>query len=94
MPILKEIKFTNIFVCFLFKDGNIVLNVTSNSTRFFLVGDWGGIPVFPYRTIVEQNIAIYMNKIAKSLDVQFSLFVGDNFYFDGVANVSDKRFEV
>lgn len=59
-----------------------------------MVGDWGGIPIFPYRTIVEQNIAFYMSTIAKSLDVQFSLFVGDNFYFDGVANVSDKRFEV
>lgn len=75
-------------------DGSIELNVTGNSTRFFMIGDWGGIPVFPYRTLVEQNIAFYMSSQAKSSDVQFTLAVGDNFYFDGIANVSDKRFTV
>jgi hypothetical protein len=73
---------------------DIVLNVSDDTVRFFGLGDWGGLPVFPYRTIVEQNVALYMAKRAKELNVHFQLTLGDNFYFDGVTNSSDKRFIV
>jgi len=73
---------------------DIVLNVSDNTVRFFALGDWGGLPVFPYRTIVEQNVALYMARRAKELNIHFQLTLGDNFYFNGVTNSSDKRFIV
>jgi hypothetical protein len=73
---------------------DIVLNVSDKAVRFFALGDWGGLPVFPYRTIVEQNVALYMANRAKELNIHFQLSLGDNFYFNGVTNSSDKRFIV
>ena len=35
-----------------------------------------------------------MAQLAEHYDTQFQVALGDNFYFDGVANVSDKRFQV
>ncbi len=35
-----------------------------------------------------------MGKIADTLDTQFVLALGDNFYFDGVKDVDDPRFKV
>ncbi len=61
---------------------------------FFAIGDWGGLPDFPYRTVIEQNIAATMTKYAYMHNVKFQVALGDNFYFDGVKNDSDKRFKV
>lgn len=33
-----------------------------------------------------------MTSLAKLYDSKFQLALGDNFYFDGVKNVNDKRF--
>ncbi|CAF0755083.1 unnamed protein product [Brachionus calyciflorus] len=57
-------------------------------------GDWGGIPIFPYRTIVQQNVALFMHNVSKNMNVHFQLGLGDNFYFDGVKSVDDKRFKL
>ena len=64
------------------------------SVNFLVIGDWGGLPVTPYTTAVEQAIARQMGKFATSHDVQFILALGDNFYYDGVSNVNDPRFQV
>ena len=59
-----------------------------------MIGDWGGLPDFPYRTPIEKAIGNEMGKIADYLDIQFVLALGDNFYFDGVKDVGDPRFKV
>lgn len=58
------------------------------------MGDWGGLPDFPYRTPVEKAVARRMGVVAETLNTQFLLALGDNFYFDGVKDVDDKRFYV
>lgn len=59
-----------------------------------VIGDWGGLPFFPYRTPIEETVAIQMGKFADKSKAEFVLALGDNFYFDGVTNISDPRFQV
>ena len=68
--------------------------VAGDSLRFLVIGDMGGLPTWPYATPVEVGTADEMAKVAKQYSVQFILELGDNFYYDGVKNVEDKRFEV
>ncbi|XP_078620698.1 tartrate-resistant acid phosphatase type 5-like [Branchiostoma floridae x Branchiostoma japonicum] len=63
------------------------------SLRFMVLGDWGGLPAYPYRTGVEKDVAARMGKVAETMDYKFVLGLGDNFYFDGVQNEFDKRFQ-
>jgi len=70
-----------------------VQNNTGGSLRFMVLGDWGGLPEFPYRTPIESAIAGAMGRVAKDLDAQFIMALGDNFYFDGVKDVHDPRFK-
>lgn len=63
-------------------------------TRFFVVGDWGGLPFRPFETPSEVAIAGAMGKLGKELNTTFQLALGDNFYFDGVQTANDPRFEV
>ena len=72
----------------------IELNIKDEVAKFVAIGDWGGIDVFPYRTLVEENVALYMSNLAKDLGIHFQVALGDNFYFNGVSNSSDKRFYV
>ena len=58
------------------------------------MGDWGGLPDFPFRTPIEKAVAAEMGKIADQIDSKFTLALGDNFYFSGVKDISDKRFQV
>ncbi|KAK3752600.1 hypothetical protein QZH41_018799, partial [Actinostola sp. cb2023] len=60
---------------------------------FLVVGDWGGLNFFPYKTPIESAIAKQMGKTADELTAQFVVALGDNFYFDGVKNVDDERFQ-
>lgn len=69
------------------------LCLKEDEVNFFMIADWGGIPYFPYRTFIQQNIANLMNKLTKKMPVHFTLALGDNFYFDGVKNVNDPRFQ-
>lgn len=78
----------------LITDDNVVnVTIQGKSTQFFTIGDWGGLPVFPYRTIVEQTVSSQMAKFADHYQTQFQLALGDNFYFNGVKDVNDKRFK-
>ena len=66
----------------------------SDSLRFIVIGDWGGLPVSPYTTPNEIGVSKEMAKTADQFGSQFTLALGDNFYFDGVKNVEDPRFKV
>lgn len=50
--------------------------------------------MYPYVTPVETSVAKRMALLAETMNAQFVLALGDNFYFDGVKNVDDKRFKV
>ncbi len=63
-------------------------------TRFFVVGDWGGLPVTPFDTPSEVAVADAMGKMGVQLNTSFQLALGDNFYYNGVKAVDDPRFQV
>ena len=63
-------------------------------TRFFVIGDWGGLPFSPYETPSEVVVAKTMGKLGKKLNTSFQLALGDNFYFNGVQSATDSRFQV
>lgn len=69
-------------------------NAGDNSLAFLVIGDWGGLPLAPYATYVEQSCAKQMGLKAKENKTDFTLALGDNFYYDGVESVHDKRFKV
>ena len=68
--------------------------LTVDSLRFLVLGDWGGLPDWPFRTLVEQNVAKQMAAVTKTYGTKFNLALGDNFYYDGVTAVNDGRFQV
>jgi tartrate-resistant acid phosphatase type 5 len=65
-----------------------------STVSFVALGDWGGLPIYPFRTLVEQAVAKQMSQLAHAHDTQFQLALGDNFYFNGVKDANDKRFRV
>lgn len=74
---------------------DIAANKNDNGvTRFFAVGDWGGLPFLPYETPSEVAVAEAMGKLGKKLNTSFQLALGDNFYFEGVQSARDSRFQV
>lgn len=96
MAELKEIIACMVFICVVI---GIVLFATftpGNSrgdVSFLVIGDFGGLPIFPYKTAIEEAVAIQMGKYARNHSVDFVLTLGDNFYYDGVKNVKDRRFQ-
>lgn len=61
--------------------------------NFVMLGDWGGKPDPPYYTNAEKKIAASMGKKAQDIGSKFTVALGDNFYYDGVKDVNDKRFQ-
>jgi len=59
-----------------------------------LLGDWGGLPVWPYYSPAQVLVATAMGSIARNESTDFVLALGDNFYLVGVKNEFDKRFSV
>ena len=58
------------------------------------MGDWGGLPIFPYYTLFEKKTSEQIMKISVKRGIDSVLALGDNFYFDGVDNEFDPRFKV
>jgi hypothetical protein len=74
---------------------DVISRQTDDATsRFFIVGDWGGLPVSPYDTPSEVAVALAMGKLGRQLNTSFQLALGDNFYYKGVQSVDDARFQV
>lgn len=67
-------------------------SLNSSHLCFPVVGDIGGVPYPPFQTPSQKDVAALLAKVTSQLNCQFVLGVGDNFYFDGVSNVSDPRF--
>lgn len=74
--------------------GNDVCQVDADNLEFFLLGDTGGLPIYPYRSYAQTRVAEAMVKLAKNKNASFVVNMGDSFYFNGVTDVMDKRFEV
>lgn len=81
----------------LFLQASLVLSLANRATpvlRFVAVGDWGGVPNAPFYTARETATAKEIAKTVQILGTDFILSLGDNFYFNGVQNANDKRFQV
>ncbi|XP_029955581.1 tartrate-resistant acid phosphatase type 5-like [Salarias fasciatus] len=60
---------------------------------FAVLADWGGMPLPPYYTPHEQEVAAVLDYLARSEGLHFVLSLGDHFYFSGVESVDDPRFK-
>lgn len=58
-----------------------------------MIADQGGIADPPYYTHILEHVSVLMAKLAKEHNTHFQFAMGDNFYFDGVQNVNDERFQ-
>ncbi|VDN34306.1 unnamed protein product [Gongylonema pulchrum] len=65
----------------------------SNRLRFFIVGDTGGLPVYPYTTYAQNVVAKSLAKIGDDKNTEFTISAGDNIYFTGVKDEFDHRFQ-
>ena len=64
------------------------------SLEFALIGDMGGLQAAPYVTPGQTNVAKVLDGLRSSRNFKFVLNLGDNFYFEGVKNATDPRFQV
>jgi len=69
------------------------LGLNPKSLKFITLGDWGGQDTPPFYTPIEMQVAHQMAIIAEQYNSQFTLALGDNFYYSGVSNVDDPRFK-
>ncbi|NWX05741.1 PPA5 phosphatase, partial [Caloenas nicobarica] len=63
------------------------------AVQFLAVGDWGGVPDPPFATPREVATAAAMGRAATELGADFVLALGDNFYYKGVRDEWDPRFQ-
>jgi len=75
----------------------LTISAVSCTFNFLVMGDWGGQnnPYGGTSQAREQSaVAAEMGIIGSQYNAKFVLNVGDNFYADGVANVSDPLFNI
>lgn len=61
--------------------------------KFVAVGDWGGVPNAPFHTAREMANAKEIARTVQIMGADFIMSLGDNFYFTGVHDANDKRFQ-
>ena len=61
-----------------------------SAINFTILGDWGGFPAPWYHTPYQTSSAKLLNKISDIENNQFTLAIGDNFYYYGVKNIYDR----
>ncbi|CAI9591388.1 unnamed protein product, partial [Staurois parvus] len=66
---------------------------SNSSLRFAVIGDWGGLPLPPYYTKQETLVAAELGKTVAKWGADFIVSVGDNFYYEGVKDVTSDRFK-
>lgn len=59
----------------------VCLSHTASSTQeddlsFLVIGDWGGLNFFPYRTPIESAVSKQMGKTAEELSAKFVIALG------------------
>lgn len=64
------------------------LKQTEHATSFIVMGDWGRNGDY-----YQQPVAAQMSKAAATLDAEFIIAVGDNFYPSGVQSVQDPQWK-
>ena len=50
--------------------------VAGDELSFLALGDWGGIELWPYTTLIERAVSKGMSKIAENLETQFIVALG------------------
>ena len=55
--------------------------VRGDELRFLVIGDWGGVPFWPYTTPYETAVSKGMGKIAEHLGTQFTVALGRKYGF-------------
>lgn len=63
--------------------------VRGDELRFLVIGDWGGIPIWPYTTPYETAVSKGMGKIAKQLGTQFTVALGRKYGFHCLEDIVD-----
>eukprot|EP00658_Telonema_sp_P-2_P071488 TRINITY_DN60749_c0_g2_i1.p1 TRINITY_DN60749_c0_g2~~TRINITY_DN60749_c0_g2_i1.p1 ORF type:complete len:311 (+),score=55.16 TRINITY_DN60749_c0_g2_i1:39-971(+) len=71
----------------------LMISLSWSELSFMVMGDWGGMPIWPYFSPGEHAIAKSLGRIAGETNASFTLALGDNFYEHGVKNVDDPRFK-
>uniref|UniRef100_A0A915I4G6 Calcineurin-like phosphoesterase domain-containing protein n=1 Tax=Romanomermis culicivorax TaxID=13658 RepID=A0A915I4G6_ROMCU len=66
--------------------------IRKNILKFFLIGDWGGLPIWPYFSPAQVTVARAMGELAYNESTDFQVSMGDNFYMVGVKSEYDDRF--
>ena len=59
--------------------------------HFLALGDWGGLPVWPWATPGQRKVAHAMGITAEQHSSLFVLSLGDHFYFSGVKSADAPR---
>ncbi|WKX91662.1 hypothetical protein Q1695_010023 [Nippostrongylus brasiliensis] len=65
----------------------------TDSLSILLVGDTGGLPIYPFVTYAQKVVVKAMTTIAAEKKVRYVINVGDNIYFTGVSDEYDSRFK-
>lgn len=63
--------------------------VRGDELRFLVIGDWGGIPIWPYTTPYETAVSKGMGKIAQQLGTQFTVALGRKYGFYCLEDIVD-----
>ena len=81
-------------LCAALSDDANVIEIAKDDVNIIAVGDWGGLPTWPWFSPGQKSVAKAMDKVAGQMGSDFVLALGDNFYFDGISgDAHSKRFE-